>query len=470
MIGKSLQHFLFLFLMIGLLLSQSSCSKKVSGIAPLERYSTTFPKVEESYISIPVEMPIANIQKQLNKNVSGLLYEMKNLSATGQDKFNLKVWKQSDIKLQGKGSDLWISVPLKVRFDGKIGASAFGVEVSQSLSSDFAIRINLISSVSLNPKWKVVTKTQIKDYQWLKKPVLKIGVVNIPLEFVADVLLKSQKKYIAEELDKAIQEQVDIKTPISQAWKELQVPRLISEEYDTWFAVTANEVNMTPFSFANQKLSTTVAMRVNAKALISKTPLVTQVAPLRDLRIFPKLEDKFEISLLAEVDRKYANAEARKQLVGQTYTHKRRKITVTDVYLYGSDDKLVVKLDVEGSLKGAIYLSGKLVYDEAKKALVMADMDFAVDTKNILAKTGVWLFEGKINKKIQESMQIPLNQPIEEAKTTIQKTLKNYPLGNIGVLKGNLNDLKVQEVLMTEKSLWVIIKAKGDLKMELKNF
>ena len=74
-----------------------STSKKIEALKPLP--STNTPIVysnKPSYINMPLEIPLKEIEYQLNKNLTGLIY---NDSILEDDKAEMKIWKTAPIQI-----------------------------------------------------------------------------------------------------------------------------------------------------------------------------------------------------------------------------------------------------------------------------------------------------------------------------------------------------------------------------------
>ena len=64
--------------------------------------------------------------------------------------------------------------------------------------------------------------------------------------------------------------------------------------------------------------------------------------------------------------------------------------------------KMIIALDLIGSLNGKVYLAGFPQYNEQSKEIYFDKLDYAIDTKSKLMRTANWLAQGYILKKIQE--------------------------------------------------------------------
>lgn len=140
-----------------------------------------------SDISIPVQVPIVEIENLVNKAVTGVIYEDKSFTDNNNDQFKVKVEKLSDIKLKALTNNrLMISVPLKIWAEK--GYGTLGVYVYKDTS--FNLVMNFISSISTNPDWSLTTSTQSAGFVWKEKPVLDYGKVKIPVSTFIESTLK----------------------------------------------------------------------------------------------------------------------------------------------------------------------------------------------------------------------------------------------------------------------------------------
>jgi hypothetical protein len=96
----------------------------------------------------------------------------------------------------------------------------------------------------------------------------------------------------------------------------------------------------------------------------------------------------------------------------------------------------LIQADVRGSLNGSVFIEGDPYYDSISKSVKMQNIEFDLKTKNIFKKSLAWLFEGVIEKKIQQNFEIPTKELME---TTLQSTnqalnKKNGMISTVGRL------------------------------------
>ena len=84
-----------LFAPFGLIFLLSACSttKKIQALKPAPNYSTELVYDKQtSFLNLPIEIAVTDLQNQTNKYLSGLIYEDNSLEG---DNLMMKVWKQA---------------------------------------------------------------------------------------------------------------------------------------------------------------------------------------------------------------------------------------------------------------------------------------------------------------------------------------------------------------------------------------
>ena len=130
---------------------------------------------------------------------------------------------------------------------------------------------------------------------------------------------------------------------------------------------------------------------------------------------------------------------------------------------------MVVEATVSGSIKGKLYFMGKPYYDAEKSAIAIRNLDFELKTKNALLKTADWIAHGTIAKMIGEKMVFPLKDNIDQIKELIQQNITNKEVADNVIINGNLDDLTIDEILMTPESIKLPVIFKGKLSVKLLN-
>ena len=152
---------------------------------------------------------------------------------------------------------------------------------------------------------------------------------------------------------------------------------------------------------------------------------------------------------------------------GQTFSSGKRAVTINHIDLWGKEGKLIVALNMTGTVNGTFYLSGIPKYDAATKEVYLEGVDFVLDSKNKLLKTGDWLVHGLIAKKIQESCRFSIAEYLTNGQKTAATYLNGYqPVKGIHV-SGALTTMQPGQLILTPQAIVSMLEAKGKLAIKV---
>jgi hypothetical protein len=446
-----------------------SCKKQVIAVsAPAESYTKKKYEPGVSEINVPVSIPIKNINAKLNKELQGLIYEDNSLDNNDGDNLMLKVWKANDFKINVNRDKFDYELPLKIW--AKYGTEILGMEAFGE--GDFQLKVKFRTSLVMDSTWRIITHTEPAGYEWITPPNIKVAGVEVPVKWIADLVLKSQRQSISKMIDDMAKQYVDVKGYAQDIWKNIQNPIEISADPKVWLRITPKKFSMTPFYGDLGTIKSSLGLIAVTETSLGEKPKVASMGSLPNLVVGNTEKDDFFITLSTEIPYAAATELAQKSQVGQVYEFKegKYKIKIEDIQVYGSGEEMAVKTLLSGKLNGWVYLTGKPEYDEASKSISLKNLKYDINTKNALAKTANWMFHGILEKKLQESMVFSIKDQLETSKKEIDNTLKNKKIPPGIVLNGKLGSLDAKDIVLTETGIKTYLEIKGNLKIVVDSF
>ncbi len=387
---------------IGLICSMLSCflsCKTTQQPAKPEAQYNAIPSVDQtSTINIPIRIALPELEKSLNTQLPNLLYEDNNIK---DDNMMIRAEKRNDIKIGLNGKDLSYRVPLKLWIQYDVGIT--NVEANGDLA------LQLKTSYNIKEDWTLQTTTEIESYEWLQQPRLKMVGMNLPVGFIADMVLKNSKKTLTKAIDDAVGTNFNLQNEIKKVWEQLHDPQLIAPEYNTWLLVNPINIGMTALSTRGDTIASTIVVETRPKVSIGDKPNKPATAPLPAFKYANAAQDDFTLLISTDVPYKEAERLAKLNLAGQTFTEGKRSVKVEDVELYGQGNQLIVNTKLSGSYNGNVYLNGKPIFDPKKNAIDMKDLNFTLETRNFLYKSAAWLLKGTLKNQIEKNMDFFLD-------------------------------------------------------------
>lgn len=461
-------------LVLILLFTQCSPQGSSQPTAPKENYLYSNMQIQNeknvSVVNIPVEIPLGELEKQLNTQLNGLIYEDKSYDDNDSDNLKAKVWKMSPIKVQAIDSTFLFEVPLKVWVSVGYKVSPLGLTLSGHKETEFALRIRFISRMHISPDWQVITKTTVDSYDWIKEPVISVAGINLPVKSMVSRTLSRNFEEITKAIDEQVSETIELKKYVRQAWDLARRPVELSKEYNTWLVVVPTGFVMTPLRVKNNVIRSTIGLRGYTQTITSvDQPTLTPEGRFPNLEIVERIPGAFRVGLISMISYQEATRLAKAEFMGKTFSFSNGRYTVevTDLDLFGQNEYLIIKAALRGSMNGTIYLRGIPHYDPVTKNLSLSNLDYDLDTRNVLYKTAGWLLQGKFSSMIERNFVFPVGEQIAEAQRTIQNRLSQNNLAKGITLSGTLTEIVPDRVYLTPDNIYSVVFARGQMFLKI---
>ena len=297
--------------------------------------------------------------------------------------------------------------------------------------------------------------------------MLDFGRIQIPITSLVEKSLKEQQVKFGQTIDKQMATQLNFQKYAVMAWNVFSQPFNISEEYNTWLKVTPINVNITPLKFYGNQIDTNLGIDVYSETFTGAKPAASPtINSAANFNFLPNLADQFSLQTTANIPFTEASNIARQIFLNKEFDIQNSKVKITDIRVYGIDDKIMIEAQTEGYIKGTAIISGIPVYDEVKRKIVLSNTKFKLKTMNILHKTASVMFQGKIVKMIEQEYGIPTQELEENSKKSIEEAFnKEYYKGL--KMNGRVFNLKPSKILLTSTGITAVIDTNASLKLLL---
>lgn len=444
--------------------SFASCSsaKKIEALKPLPSDDSPLVyKTKTSFISLPVEITLKDIEKQLNSNLKGLIY---NDSILKDDNSEMKIWKTDNIVLSEENGNVTSKIPLKIWTRIKYGTDFLGLNDTKEIYMDGVITLKSKAHLT---NWKLTTKSTIEKLEWNESPSIVIAGKIVPITYIINPTLSIFKTRIANEIDKAIDATCDFKPHVYDALDKISTPFLTNETYEAWFKLIPIELYATEAKLENSKITMDMGLKCNMQTVVGQEPKKTFDKKSLILKPVTRMPDNISASIAAVSTFKSASTIITKNFKGQEFGSGSRKVIVQKVDIWQKDKKIIIALDLLGSVNGTIYLAGYPSYNNFTKEIFFDQLDYALNTKSVLLKSANWFAQSSILKKIQDNCRYSIKENLDEGKKSMQTYLSNYsPMKGVFV-NGTINDFEFEKIELTDKAIIAFIGTSGKMKITI---
>jgi hypothetical protein len=448
---------LFLALVV---LNGCSTAQKIETLKPLPSDDSPMVyKTSTSFISMPLEISLKEIEHQLNKTLTGQIYDDSNLQ---DDKTEMKIWKTAPIKISEKDGKIQTTLPLKIWSKFKYGTDFMGLNDTREINLNGTI--TLVSDAKLS-NFKMNTVSKIEDFEWSESPTITVAGKNVPITYIINPTLSIFKSKVAKKIDEAINQSADFKPYVLDVLDKMSTPFQTSEQYQTWFKLIPIEVYVTDAVLSKTNINMNLGLKCNMETMVGQQPKNTFDRTKIAFKPVINIPDKVTANIAAISTYDSASKMITSNFKGKEFASGSRKIVVQNVSLWHKDSKIIIALDMTGSINGTIYLSGIPNYNSITKEIYFDQMDYVLNTKGLLTKTANWLLQGMILRKIQENCRYSIKENLDEGKKNMLPYLNNYsPMKGVFV-NGTMNDFEFEKVELTDKAMIAFITTTGKMKV-----
>jgi hypothetical protein len=451
-----------------ILISGCSTSQKIAALKP--EPDDAVPLVYEnipSFINLPISIKLKDIENQTNSILNGLIYEDNNIE---DDDIEMKVWKQAPITITNdkgvSGEKIKIILPLKAIVKYRIGTKKMGVEFYDTREFNLDGVVTLISDTGLI-NWKLNTKTELKSLDWNESPTMTVFGKNVPVTYLINPGIKLFKSKIEKKIDDAIAKSMDFKHNVLSALEKICTPFQMNEEYESWLRIIPIEIYSTTAKLKNDTFLLDMGMKCTMETLIGKKPESKFDKNKIALKPVIKIPEDITANIVAVSTYEEASKIMTTNFSGQEFGSGSKKVKVQNVAIWHKNGKMIIALDVLGSVNGTIYLAGFPQYNDKTKEVFFDKLDYALDTKNKLMRTANWLAQGLVLRKIQQSCRYSIKPNLDEGKQSMMNYLKNYsPMPGVFV-NGKMEDIQFQKIELTNQAIIAFIKVKGTVNVSV---
>ncbi|MFM2266552.1 MAG: hypothetical protein RLZ77_1972 [Bacteroidota bacterium] len=452
------------YILLGAVVLFSNCgsTSKIEALKPVaDNAAPLLYDATPSYINMPISIKLQDVENQINKSLAGLIYDDNTIE---DDNLEVKIWKQAAIQIQNEAGKIKTVLPLKAQIKYRIGTSKLGIDLYDTREFNFNGVITLVSDVHM-ANWKLATQTDFRSLDWNESPSVTVFGKAVPITYLINPAVKLFKAKIEKTIDNAIATAVDFKPNVLAALEKITTPFEMNKTYQTWLSITPQELYATDAQVQKKAIHFDLGFKCLMETRIGQQPASKFDKNKIALKTAQKIPNAVAANVVAVSTYDNTSRIMTENFKGQEFGNGKKKVTVQNVSLWHKEGKLIIALDLLGSVNGTVYLSGIPAYNPETKEVYFEDLDYVIDTKNRLMKTASWLAQGLILKKMQENCRYSIQGNLEEGKQNLVKYMKNYsPMPGVFV-NGNLNSLDFQKIQLTNQALLAFVKITGDVKV-----
>lgn len=324
------------------------------------------------------------------------------------------------------------------------------------------VHISYKSKIGISENFQLKSQTKLNEFTLIDP--CKITVFRYDATPTIEKEVRASLVQLEKEVDKQLAS-APIRSTMAEVWKSLQEPILV-EPYG-YFYLRPRQIGIEGLTLKNegqkayfttqmvaQPLFSTNAVALPTSHLPKNTPQTnasnTSVFNLRTVASYDSINHfllrDFDTQQITITDKKYINID-KVQVLGP------------------QGERLVLSVQFSGTKKGTLYLLVQ-PYIDIQQHLRIREVDYELRTKSVLLHSAKWMMNSKLKEQLTASIDVDLSPILQESQAAIEQQI-NSEIAKGVWLQGKIDELSVQNLLLTSGHLVVDLRLTGLLKLKI---
>jgi len=435
--------------MLLLAINLSSCAgtRSLSAARPKDEAFRTALKMQPSIIYIPIEVSTDELSKVMNQTIRKELYK----GSTNTRGLNANVLRNGPIVVNAADNFLFVTLPIAITL-------SYGIWEMPAIP----MKLKFKAKATITPDWRLHSEIYYLGLSDLLAEEVRVGSLSLKPRSIIEGITAPVQRVISDLIAQKINDLIPLKTQVAKAWNTIQKPILLDKNYNAWLKLAPLEVMLYPLYAQNNILKLSVGISTFAEVAVGTEPSAQTLLPLPNLKQVSTFDKTFRIAINADLSYKDLRGIATTLLLNKQFDSDGKSIVIKDLDLYANGDKIVIKLQTEGSLEGVFYLTAKPVFNPQTDIFSVEDVDFDMQTQNLLLQSADWLLHSAIRSKIQDKLNVNLTEQLERSRQMAVKSLARVQLVEHLFLKGDVIKLKFNDMILQKDKILIQVYSEGE--------
>ncbi len=404
-------------------------------------------KKDLSSLNISIEVTEKDLSSNLNRIIPKELYK----GGTTTQGLTAVILKNGPIAVSAADNYLYLTIPITISL-------SYGMFEIPTIANKLKFKLD----PKVTPDWKVNAEVYYLGLSDLVAENVGVGPFSIKTRSIVEGVTQPLQRILSGLINKKLNEQFPLKTEVTKVWDSAQKPVLLDRNYSAWLKITPQDVLIYPFYAQKGLAKLTVGLNSFAELVVGPEPATRAPVPLPNLKLANGAGRTFRIALNTDLFYKDLLSIALPLLLNKELGSDGKSIILKELDLYGNGDRLIIKVAATGSLDGTFFLNCRPVFNPQTSMFSVEDVDFDMQTRDLLLRSADWFLHGTIRSRIQEKLNMDLTQRLTQAREMANKALTRLKLAENIVLTGNVKTMKLSDVMVQKDKISIQVNAEGE--------
>jgi len=327
--------------------------------------------------------------------------------------------------------------------------------------------LSIRTTVTPTTDWRLQGRTRIASLRPLTTEQRDRCTVTLAEVNVTDRVLDAVRGILGRELrqlDRSLAE-FGLGQIVADVWGFLATP--IALQDSLWLVVDPAAIRFDKVRSEGSVLHSSLGITAYPRVVSGSRPEVAArpVPPMERVGSPPGLSLLSEAAIGWEV----LSGILRESLRGDTLQVAGRQLVIADISVSGLDDgRVAVGLTLGGEARGTVYLVGNPVFDPVDVVLTMPDLEFDVNSRNLMVRGLAWLAGGQVEADLRANLRVSLAGVLADGRSLLERELTRdlapgvrmvtaIDLGRVVRVRARPHALRVEAVIGGSSELQLVL-------------
>ena len=332
-----------------------------------------------------------------------------------------------------------------------------------------ALNLDFATKYSIDKDWKITSKTHLSDHQWLEKPTLKIGLIQLSSSKIAGFILNRIKPRIEKQIDQTIIKLLDHRTRIKSIFSILESPIKLDSLINSELRLRLEEIRL--YSLFEQDNDIHGAIKIHTG--LQLFPAGKENLTVNNSLPFGIIKEEISNGLshiILPVIISYKNIEYwyNKKFRNHKFEFGDKFLIVKELKLFKVEHRIRLDLRVTGSVNGIVEILAMPKLDIEKQLIYFDDIEIKLRTFNIIHKTASWLMREKIHEEISRISQLSISKLSEDIQVPLVQQMNNILPAYIKA-KIDFDSFILNEFIVLNEEIKTLLNVRLKLSADIQN-
>ena len=417
----------------------------------------TLPPIEPATIAVPVSVSLATLRVAIEKEFPPTdSLDQARCTALGGLVCHQYVYRRDTVDLRMDGDR--VAFFTRLRYRGRVALPRVGGLGSCGYDGEPMKRAELHFGTQLywRNNWTLASR-QTALSALLPDPC-EVTVLKIDATPLMQRVVDAQLARLTRQVDSALPTLANIRPAADSMWRTMQEPQALDSTNTLWLLMSPSAVSVAPLTGNGAFVNTAVVITARPRVVLGQRPAVV-VQPLPALTLARPTEG-FRVPVDVEVPFSALSERATAELMAETAN---TSVRAKRVQIWGVGDTAVVKLDMEGTVNGSLYLTGRFAYDAAARAVRLDDLKYTVQSNDLMSRLKVTLGAPLVRRAVQEATghgRLDVGAQLDSVRVQLDAQM-NRRLAPNATISGAVRDVQIVGVYTTPSSFVVRVVMDG---------